>query len=219
MRWSILVTVSIIVLHMAGWVLDRQGVAQVKVVRLLFDLRAEGNVASAFSALLWLVAALLMALLHVQERSSPSGRAEWGWLAGLFLFLACDEVAQVHEKLNKSMRALLGGGDQGILNYAWVIPYAVFMALVLGCCIRFLRAVDQRTSRGLLLAGAVFVAGAMGMELVESAHTHLPLDAPLVFVSTTVEETLEMTGVLLLIHTLLRHWQRHVDGMQVRCIP
>jgi len=62
----------------------------------LFNLDGERNIPSAFSGLLWLVVALLAYLVGRAE----TGRAlAWKVLAVLFVLLAIDEVAEVHEHL------------------------------------------------------------------------------------------------------------------------
>jgi hypothetical protein len=62
----------------------------------LFNLDGERNIPATFSGLLWLVVALLAYLAGRAE----GGRAlAWKALGALFVLLAIDEVAEVHEHL------------------------------------------------------------------------------------------------------------------------
>jgi hypothetical protein len=61
-----------------------------------FNLDGERNVPAAFSGLLWLVVALLA---YLAGRAHGGRALAWKALAALFVLLAVDEVAEVHEHL------------------------------------------------------------------------------------------------------------------------
>ncbi len=63
-------------------------------------------------------------------------------------------------------------------------------------------------SRSLFVAaGLVYVAGAIGMEMVGSAYAsvHTTVNAVYAMLIVTIEETLEMLGLVLFVYTLLSH--------------
>lgn len=175
----------------------------------LFDLDLEVNVPTFFSVGLLLSASLLLAVVTTIVRKNK-GKHVLGWaiLSGGFLFMAFDELASVHERFIEPMRAILGVENAGIFYYAWVVP-AFGLLLVLGVMyLRFLIALPAKTRNLLILAGAMFLGGAVGLELFEGVFV---ADRLLYNTFVTFEESLEMGGVILLIWTLLRYLQENFN--------
>jgi hypothetical protein len=78
---------------------------------------------------------------------------------------------------------------------------------------RFLVALPARTRTAMLLAGAVFVAGAAGMELV-GRELFNPFDPDATYLAAVgVEELLEKVGVIILAWALLTHLRDHVGSV------
>ena len=207
---------GIVVLHSLSWLALESGWTKARLVHLLFDLRAEGNLSSYFAALLLLLNGILCLVSARIEEGSTTERH--GWLvAGLvLLFLSADEAGQVHEKLNKSMRALVGEGYGGLLKFAWVVPYSLLLTGVAAYLLPWLRRLPGVTRKGVLIAGVVYVSGALLMELVESAQAHLDQDHVRVVVAYTVEETLELAGQLFFLRTVLLHLQGWPGALSIR---
>lgn len=171
----------------------------------LFDLDLEVNVPTFFSVGLLISASALLAVVTAIVRKSK-GKHVLGWaiLSGGFLFMAFDELASVHERLIEPMRAILGVESAGIFYYAWVVP-AFGLLLVLGVMyLRFLIALPGKIRNLLILAAAMFLGGAIGLELFEGVFVD---NRFLYNTFVTFEECLEMGGVILLIWTLLRYLQ------------
>ncbi len=174
----------------------------------LFNLNAENNVPSLFAATAMLAAAgLLFATSSAEARQGQSSRAGWITLGCAFVFLAIDESVALHEQLNRPVRAALQ--VDGALHFAWVIPYALLSALFVASLTRFLLALDPRTRRDFFVAGAVYVTGAILLEMVgariwvaEGPQTRA------YFIGTTIEETLEMLGIALFVRSILAHGER-----------
>jgi hypothetical protein len=128
----------------------------------------------------------------------------------LFLLLAYDEAAQMHERLIPLGRALFGG--QGVLYFAWVVFGAIFVGLVGLAYLRFVWALPRGYGLAVAAAGALFVSGALGIELMESDYAEEYGHDTLAFdLMATVEESLEMIGLMLFGATLL-NWLARPDG-------
>ena len=98
------------------------------------------------------------------------------------------------------MRALVPVG--GLLHFAWVIPGAAAVLLVGLIYLRFLAGQPRRLARNMVLAGAVYVGGALILEMVGGLlfETYGPgVQTDLV---SMLEEVAEMAGIILYIHTL-----------------
>ncbi|MCP2014741.1 hypothetical protein L1280_001893 [Deinococcus sp. HSC-46F16] len=186
------------------------------------NLYGEYNIPSTYNTLLLLLAAVTLWLTGrvARRRGDPFART-WTGLAALALFLTLDEYFALHDKLGAPIRALLGLG--GFLYYAWVIPYGLLVLGVGVLLVRFLRHLPAGLRRALLLAGGLYVLGALGLEVFEArieagaAGEGLGRAAQLQMVSLiAVEELLEMSSLVLLIAALLGHLRRTAPGLALR---
>lgn len=172
----------------------------------LFYMGNEANVPAFFSALALTVAAVLAGLIARAERLDPKRAGRWLAICALLLFMAFDEAASIHELFD---RIGTKRPDDGIFYYAWVIPYSVLALGVAFTFFMFWRRLPSRTRIGLAAAAAVYCAGAIGMELLQSAlvaQAGEPSYKTLrMNVYITLEEGAEMLGVALLIRALLIH--------------
>ena len=176
-----------------------------------FDFNREGNLPAFYSACaLLLTAALLFAIAgHAWERHDR-WRRHWAWLGMIFTFLAVDEAAELHGLLSLPIRQL--AHTSNALLFAWVAPYAVLTFLFAVTYLRFFWALPGRLRTWLGVGGVIYVTGALGFEAlagaIVSSHGGLEgggLDVWQHAVSYTVEELMEMTGVLIAIHALLQY--------------
>ena len=179
----------------------------------LFDLDGESNVPAWYSSVaLFLCAPLL--LLVSAEKGAPYVR-HWQILAVVFVLLSLDEAASFHESLSWTLQVALD--SHGIFYYAWLIPAILFVLLILMVYRRFLWGLPRETRSRFLVAGAVYVTGAIGLEMVESWYVELHGNQNLPMALTiSVEEGLEMLGVVLFIRALLLHLGPGPIVMRVR---
>lgn len=185
----------------------------------MFYLDAEHNLPTMFSVVLLLGAAVLLAwvaMLKTREQDPYASR--WKLLAAGFAFMALDEGAQIHELFAMPVRQLLGGHDLGIWNFSWVIPFGLLVLVLAVYFAKFVLSLPRRTAFLFVLAGILYVGGAIGFEMIgagyEGKHGH---ENAIYVLLATVEETLEMAGVILFIHALLQYLRRHHPLTQVRC--
>jgi hypothetical protein len=171
----------------------------------LFYVDAERNIPTAFSSLLLLIAALLLACITVLKRKQPdSSVLHWAILSFGFAFMAADEALCFHERLTKPIRHLLGDHNLGIFSFAWVIP-GIVLVLILGLFFfRFLLSLRARTRWTFLLAAVLYIGGAIGFELIGGRFAELYGTGNLTYsMIATGEESLEMAGVIVFIYALL----------------
>ncbi len=189
-----------------------------------FDLNTEANVPTYFSAFLLLFAALLLFVVGWQDRHRPAAayRAKyWRFLGACFLLLSVDEAVEFHEWVGVMMKIVFAYNFPGIFYYAWIIPYAL---LLLGGFLfikNFLFGLPAAVRNRFILAGILFVGGAMGLEMLEADHADatgsLTTPQTLYFaVLYSLEEVLEMSAVILFVHTLLRYLAAARDQLVLR---
>lgn len=182
-------------------ILEKGYMYEKSIVRIFsFDL--EQNLPAFFSTGLFLLSATLLFLIGRNKKSKY--KLHWLALSVIFFFLALDEAISIHELFNYSMRNVFGA--TGYFHFAWVIPYAVLAILVLIAFTKFLLALPKRTTLIMILAGILFVSGAIGMEMIAANYVNEFGDYQ--YIGTymaffTIEESLEMLGLILFIYGLL----------------
>ena len=185
----------------------------------LFDVRDEKNFPTLYSVTLWLMSAGLLWLIGLaHRRDGPAKSRPWFGLAAIFLCLSLDESASLHEKLVVTVRRLmpmLAEDSHGLLKYGWIIPVGALVLCLLMAYLPFLKALPQSTRKGMIAGGFIFVAAALVFEVFEGyAVQNLPKHTDTVI--ETVEEVIEMLGLIVFIDTLLRYLALHVGAMTLR---
>jgi hypothetical protein len=165
------------------------------------------------SAALGLAGALLSVIAAAKFKTADNFRWHWACLGGLLFLLSLDEIAMIHELPIEPLREQFGAG--GALYYPWVIPGAALVAGI-GCLfLRFFWHLPRRTRCLFFLAGVVFVSGSIGVEMYSGVQADLSgeenLDYALV---VTIEEFLEMLGVVVLIRATLEYIESNLGGLQ-----
>lgn len=179
----------------------------------LFYIDSEGNIPTFFSASLLLCASLLLALISLLKKQSNDSRwFQWTILSFALLYMAVDEASGIHELLQKPGIWLLGGDRYAVFKYAWVVFGIVFVLIFVLSYLKFFFSLPLETRRQFFVAATVFLSGGLGMELVESYYvgTYGGDNFQHVMI-VTVEECLEMAGVIVFINALLHYIIRHHD--------
>lgn len=182
----------------------------------LFNLNAEQNIPSFFSALMLSLSAFILATTYSLMRTSQQG-SYWLVLAFGFGFMAVDEAVSLHERLVKPMRDLLGYNQNfGVFYFAWVIPALVVIAILGISFYRFLKRLEKPTRYAFVASALLYLGGAIGMEMVGGWYDEKYGPENLGYVACfTIEESLEMAGVIYFIRALLRYLETQVRVVNV----
>ncbi|MDI1429634.1 hypothetical protein [Polyangium sorediatum] len=161
----------------------------------------EGNVPTFYTAALLGLTSLLLALAAAAtRRAGERFVAHWWGLSAGFAYIAVDEVFEFHEMAGTFVEL------SGVLYFSWVIPAAVVVLLVGLVYVPFLRHLPLRTRIRFLVAGAIYVGGAVGMELPLGYWTEKKGMHNLGYgLLDAVEESLEMLGINLFVLWLVDH--------------
>lgn len=167
-----------------------------------FHLDVEKNLPSSFATLLWI---LNSALFYATWRISKNTKAKqfiWLLLTPLFLFLAIDEWASIHEKLTPFFRATFNAS--GFFHFAWVIPYGITVTGLSVVILPTLRQIESTIRRWFILSAITFSSASIGLEMLQASLLEFSNERGYAyFYLMTIEETLEMAGLILLSHALL----------------
>ncbi|MEZ0484932.1 hypothetical protein [Fibrella aquatica] len=164
------------------------------------NMDAELSIPMFYTVLLLLAASFLSWFVSRDKASVHPLNRQWAVLGAIFLLLAMDEATGFHELMNAS--TLQGyAPESNFLHWTWVIPGALFALTVLAFYIPFLRTLPQRTAGFILLAGALYVGGAIGVEMVGANFFTVDGEQSLSYKLTThLEEFLEMAGLIMFIY-------------------
>lgn len=189
---------------------DLVGLSTTK-LRLVFNLDTEANVPTWFSSIILFLAAILLRMCTAVCRTTqPRDAPYWSSLACVFVYVSMDEVVGLHEKLGDWLQAHFHLA--GIFYYSWVLPFSVLLFICALLYSRFLFRLPRPVRQYLIASAIIYITGALGMELLGGLYRE---DRWAGVIVTTIEETLEMVGVVLFIRGLLRYIQEQSDYIQI----
>ncbi len=181
-----------------------------------FDLDLENNTPSWFSTVLILSCAMSLSVIAKAkwDRHDPHAKS-WFALTAIFVLLSLDEAASWHETFNDCLKRLLS--SSGLSPRPWVVPALLVVGLFVLLMARFLLHLPLKTRRRFLTAGAVYVVGCVGMEIIGGKYLasvgHLDFTYHL---TVACEEGLEMLGMVLFQRALLLYLADYSGGFTVR---
>jgi hypothetical protein len=168
----------------------------------------ENSIPTYYSGLLLLGAAVLLAGIGwIKSRANDRYATKWAGLAVLFGLLSVDEMVSIHELTINPL--LFAFGFSGYLRFPWVILGLLLVAVVGVTYLRFLFHLPARSRNLFLLAGFLYVGGAVGIEAVGGNFVARNGENNFSYsLIATLEEGLEMAGVIVFIYTLLEYTNR-----------
>jgi hypothetical protein len=129
--------------------------------------------------------------------------------------MSLDEAAKIHEGTIEPLRAFFN--TSGIFYYAWVIIAFPAILLLTIFYARFLTHLPQNIRRLFLIAGALFITGLVGMEMVGGYFlTHKTGNWNYGSIILTLEEFLENVGIVIFIKALLFYIKKHSGVEEIK---
>ena len=170
-----------------------------------FGLDSELAISAFYSSIVMLAASGVVLVIAWAERETEQPD-QWRWLllAVIFAAMAVDKSASLHETLMSPIRETFG--LSGLFFYAWVVPGGIGVALIGLYYLPFLFRLKRSSALLIGLAGAIYVSGALGMELLGGAIDSAgEKSSPLFSLVMVIEEGCELWGLTLLFFALVRH--------------
>jgi len=182
----------------------------------LFDFDNEQNVPTIFNVLLLLLNSYVFYAIFTHEKKikKPNGY-KWALLSIIFLFMASDELFMLHERLVDPVKNYLD--TTGALYFAWVIPMSVVVIIVALYFFRFYLSLSREIKIGIAIGMGLYLFGALGFEMVGGWWLTNFGDGFGYKMITTVEESLEMIGLIYLIKTLFLY--EEIDKSNEQLLP
>src|SRR5919107_1881098 len=194
----------------------------------IFDVGEERSIPTWFESILFMLCSILLAVVTVaKRRRNDRYSLHWGVLSIILLLLSLDEVASIHEAIGQQSERLLhsitGLTPSGPVKFFWVVPGAIFVVIVLLAYLRFLVHLPQTTRRTFLFAGALFVLGALGLEMLsaqvssssEGIANFFGSAIPQIMIGlqTCAEEMFEMLGLTVFVYGLLAYISSYMEDI------
>lgn len=181
----------------------------------LFDFDTEGNIPALYSTLSLGFCSLLLATIATFKKSVNCQYTKyWRALSFIFLFLAVDETCSFHEELIPILRGTFN--TKGLLFFPWVIPAVILLVVFLIAFRGFIAHLPSRIRNLLLLAGTIYVGGAIGMESIGGYFADVQgFNTKAYWIASTVEELLEMLGIVVFIYGLLSYIKYYLEELHL----
>ncbi|GAB2943959.1 hypothetical protein GCM10027048_05900 [Hymenobacter coalescens] len=184
----------------------------------LFYFDRESNLPTYFSySLLFLIAGVTGLLGHLKRSEKDEYASHWRGLAVVFLALSVDEVVGMHELLIEPFRNAYQ--FSGWLRFPWVLAGGTFVAVFGLAYLKFFFALPPSVRKWFAASALVYISGVLGMEMLGGylfiAYDDLSAASTPYILAMTTEETLEMSGLLLFLYSLLRYWKSYAPRIGI----
>ena len=193
MGWLTAIVCGLLAVHIVLQVWHYQWDELPWLLRQFFDVDEEDSLPTWYSATALLLASFLLLLISRRKRIDQDPWVRyWYGLTVAFAALSMDEIAGLHETFNS------------LIDFSWAIPGGILAALFGLAYLRFLFHLPSRTRWLFILAGCIFVTGAVVVEMSTDWYDDEDLLNTLPYnLWNALEEGLEMGGVVLFIYALL----------------
>jgi len=182
----------------------------------LFFLDGEGNLPAIFSTWLFLINALLFLIVWKAASLAGDSPKIWLFLASVFVFLALDESISIHERLIDPLRQTLGE-PTGIFYYTWIIPYGIGVVLLSIFVAPVFWRMQKRIRFWFGLAAVIYLFAVIGLEMISGKYLVMMNEQKDIvwILMITLEELLEMVGLIILVYALLLLLQNKYHGFLI----
>ncbi|MDN3688861.1 hypothetical protein [Cyclobacterium jeungdonense] len=179
----------------------------------LFDFDQEYNLPTFYSTLALLYCAVLLWYISVENKNKNIAHSHyWKLLSLLFLVLSFDEMSSFHNQFSRLTKLVfhnitsIANGEIISQSRFWILTYFPILLIVGVYFIPFFLKIPKKTRKSFVIAGTVFIGGAVGVELLGDWYIIFWSEADIYYALLfTLEELFEMIGVLLFIRALVTY--------------
>ncbi len=132
----------------------------------------------------------------------------------MFFYMSLDEATDMHG-LWRAEGYVIPGTSHPF--FSWIIPAAFVVGIVGVIYVRWLVALPRRTAVLFFIAGTVFVTGALLFEGIGAFLADETFFNASYLFASTIEETLELAGILIMIYAILDYLQ--TQGVKFALAP
>lgn len=128
--------------------------------------------------------------------------------------MSVDEISSIHEIMNNPVRDALN--LSGAFYWAWIVPGLIFLFIMVFAFRQFFMMIDRRFRSLFILSGFIYIMGAVGFEMLGGWLYSNKLGNSYFYIfEVVIEESLEMSGLLLLIYTLIEYIKSFGEDLHI----
>lgn len=177
-----------------------------------FSLEQEANLPTWFCGMGLLLCAVLLCLTAAGARAAGDKRAgSWGLLAGIFAFLSLDEVAALHERAIVVLHALPNNAHMAGSLAALLVATVVVLRFW-----PFVNSLPASIRNQFLIAGTVFLAGAVGIDLLEAKVGDYLHHERLHLLISPFEKMFQMVAITVFLGALMQYMAERTPRFSMR---
>lgn len=182
----------------------------------LFHFDMEANLPTLFSGFQLACAGLCAFGIAKFERAKSEGNHRHWFIIGCILtFIGIDDMAHIHENLDTIIMSRVE--TSGLVHWPWVIPYSILALIVAAYFLPFFLRLPSHLKFYFAVSAGLFISGAIGMEMFAARHAQEFGEETITYATLmTIEESLEMLSITLLLYGLLSHMVSHLGGLRGR---
>lgn len=211
-RFLINIVLVLLAVHLFATLFIRHGLGYHSAWEFVptFDFNQEKNFPAFYSsAVILLCAYILWKISNLVNEKAQSNSIYWKGMSIIFIFLALDEFYSIHEEIGRLADGVFEyGAAGGFLTHGMTFVYLIIFGLISLLFVRFFFRLPKKTRIQFVVAGVVFVFGAVVMEIIGGKYlfeTDGEEDIIYTFLYT-IEESLEMYGMILFVAALTRYY-------------
>lgn len=171
-----------------------------------FNFNTKHNIPSFFNTVLLLIASVILYYIYLVQKKRFVLQRRWFVLAILFLIMAIEENASVHIFLHSLLPRHSILLQTGLSVLLWAIPFGILVTILAVYFKRLVLSLPRRIAIGFAVSAAIYITGAIILDLVGSVVAHTMGSRSLIYTAvSTLEETLEMLGIVVFIHYLFSY--------------
>ena len=183
----------------------------------LFNLDRELNFPTWYSAFMLGFCALLLRIIAIgKNQQSDRFTKDWRLLSTIFGLMAIDEIISLHEifiipEVSEALNL------PWFLHSMWVIPGMLFVVWFSQRYSKFVKHLPAKSQQHFAIAACTYIGGALVMEMVGSHFAESIGQQHILYaLIATVEEILEMTGIIMFIYALLYYLSRWNSQLELQ---
>jgi hypothetical protein len=182
----------------------------------LFYVDAEKNIPTIFAVSVLLCNSFILAIIaHFKKQATHPNVGHWIGLSAIFFFLAMDEGVSIHELLVNPLHDALHIHG-GLLTFTWVIAGGIFVVLFVLSYLQFTFKLPAKTRRLFIAAFALYVGGAVGLEMIGGNLADLyGFESLPYLIETTIEEPMETIGAGVFLYALLSYLKLQLSDREI----
>ena len=178
----------------------------------LFSLSAENSAARIFSGGLFFICSILLYIIWKQMKQKNQIHIIWLLIAGLFLFLALEDLLMIYDIIIRPVRKMYD-----ISFKAWVISVGILLIIMAFMFFPVWRNLEDSVKKWLSISAITYLCGSIVFELMGHARLYQTEGSKDIIydIFDIVEESLEFAGLIIFIYSLLLIIQIEFKGMHI----